>query len=154
MSQITATACALSRAFSRATRAAHVGQAIYAWAWFREPRLYTLLSIVNCLLMATNARIIISIGQVPNPHKLWSHYRTEFISHAEHISITFSSILFTLRQNCWCYFTVQFTDCAIEHQSKSVVYLMGNELRMYPRYLSYLLLMWPNLQILATAPHR
>ncbi len=32
MSQITATA--------RATRAAQVGQAIYAWAWFRDPRVY------------------------------------------------------------------------------------------------------------------
>ncbi len=41
MSQITATARALSRAFSRATRAAQVGQAIYARAWFREPRVFT-----------------------------------------------------------------------------------------------------------------
>ncbi len=38
MSQITATARTLSRAFSRVTRAAQAGQAIYARAWFREPR--------------------------------------------------------------------------------------------------------------------
>ncbi len=37
MSQITATARALSRALSRATRAAQAGKAIYARAWFREP---------------------------------------------------------------------------------------------------------------------
>ncbi len=40
MSQITATARALSRAFSRATRATQTGYAIDARAWFREPRIY------------------------------------------------------------------------------------------------------------------
>ncbi len=44
MSQITATARALSRAFSRATRAAQAGKAIYARAWFRE--LYTVFSVI------------------------------------------------------------------------------------------------------------
>ncbi len=53
MSQIMATARALTRAFSRATRAAQAGQAIFAWAWFREPRLYILGSLNHAHALLT-----------------------------------------------------------------------------------------------------
>ncbi len=58
MSQIMATVRTLSRAFSRATRAAQAGKAIYARAWFREPRLMNILDELNNLACLSHIDMI------------------------------------------------------------------------------------------------